>query len=768
MKKLSFVFFAVVVFSFTSIFAQPWEKIGWDGGGTAKIVKAGGKLFVASEYDGVYTSDQTGDNWTPFNTGLPNYYTDHNSADLFVSKNYLLYISHDSTLSRTIYRSSASSANWQHVATPGPSGTELKDVAMLGGDSILVAVEDLFAFDQTTAGIYLSPDGGNSWSQLKQGLPGLPVNVRFAATDRAICLYADIFDTLTFDYLPGSLYRSPDRGKTWVKAVTGLPDTFAITNFASNGLVFVASVDAYIDGFPGFAGIFRSANGILWQPAPTGLDTLDNSTFALFTIDSMFFLNMFGAYKSIDQGVTWIPILDNESRLYNSGVITSRGIFLSSDGTLSVASDALTATTSLTPASKGIQGFASSITFASEKGVYGIQTIDYLSSGLLRSMDNGAAASWEYPLFSSAAFEMSFAPWIHSGTTYYAGGHDIAGDHPLVLASSDLSGNLQDAWTPRTALPGDGFTVTLDVSGDTILAGTSAIEGSKGFVYISTDDGSSWKGITPSVASNEEFSKVKLFGSAFYVVDQQGTLRISGNGGTSWSIVHSGIDSGFQAKAFAVQNGKLIVAGNVSKGSAAEVPSVYMTADNSSWQKIGTGYDTKMYISDLASDGTSLYLVSDPAHSNPYHRDYSQIYRSADGGLTWKQLGDNVIDGRRITVGGEYIFATGEGGGYRFAKPAGSVRRADAKDRAHLSIVSVYPNPANIEANISYSVPERSNVTVALYDMTGRRAATLADEEEEAGLYESKLDPQKLASGAYILEITASGERAMRVVQIVK
>ncbi len=66
-----------------------------------------------------------------------------------------------------------------------------------------------------------------------------------------------------------------------------------------------------------------------------------------------------------------------------------------------------------------------------------------------------------------------------------------------------------------------------------------------------------------------------------------------------------------------------------------------------------------------------------------------------------------------------------------------------------------YPNPFNPNTKISYSVAERNNVTLKVYDMLGREVATLVNTTKDAGNYEVNFDASKLASGLYIYKIQA-------------
>lgn len=65
-----------------------------------------------------------------------------------------------------------------------------------------------------------------------------------------------------------------------------------------------------------------------------------------------------------------------------------------------------------------------------------------------------------------------------------------------------------------------------------------------------------------------------------------------------------------------------------------------------------------------------------------------------------------------------------------------------------------YPNPFNPATRIRYELPERSFITIRVYDVLGKEIATLVNEEKLSGSYEVEFDEKGLASGIYYYRIT--------------
>lgn len=79
-----------------------------------------------------------------------------------------------------------------------------------------------------------------------------------------------------------------------------------------------------------------------------------------------------------------------------------------------------------------------------------------------------------------------------------------------------------------------------------------------------------------------------------------------------------------------------------------------------------------------------------------------------------------------------------------------------------------YPNPFNPSTTIKFAVPKSSLVNIKVYDLTGQEVASLVNEVKEAGTYEIKFDAQGLASGVYILRMTADNFSSVRKLNILK
>jgi len=66
-----------------------------------------------------------------------------------------------------------------------------------------------------------------------------------------------------------------------------------------------------------------------------------------------------------------------------------------------------------------------------------------------------------------------------------------------------------------------------------------------------------------------------------------------------------------------------------------------------------------------------------------------------------------------------------------------------------------YPNPFNPTTQIVFDLPKAGEVTLTVYDMTGRVVSTLVNGYKSAGRYDVTFDGSGLASGAYIYRLQA-------------
>jgi hypothetical protein len=79
-----------------------------------------------------------------------------------------------------------------------------------------------------------------------------------------------------------------------------------------------------------------------------------------------------------------------------------------------------------------------------------------------------------------------------------------------------------------------------------------------------------------------------------------------------------------------------------------------------------------------------------------------------------------------------------------------------------------YPNPFNHSTLIKYSIPERSEVEIAVYDITGSEINVVINEEKSAGTHEIIWSSNNLPGGVYFYRIRAGNLTAVKKMLIVK
>ncbi|MBZ0198793.1 MAG: T9SS type A sorting domain-containing protein [Ignavibacteriaceae bacterium] len=82
--------------------------------------------------------------------------------------------------------------------------------------------------------------------------------------------------------------------------------------------------------------------------------------------------------------------------------------------------------------------------------------------------------------------------------------------------------------------------------------------------------------------------------------------------------------------------------------------------------------------------------------------------------------------------------------------------------------VQNFPNPFNPATQIEYALPKATRVLLEVFNMLGEKAATLVNEEKEAGSYKVEFSGKGLTSGMYIYSIKTNENSAVRKMILLK
>jgi len=87
------------------------------------------------------------------------------------------------------------------------------------------------------------------------------------------------------------------------------------------------------------------------------------------------------------------------------------------------------------------------------------------------------------------------------------------------------------------------------------------------------------------------------------------------------------------------------------------------------------------------------------------------------------------------------------------------------EETPELALYAAYPSPSREVVNFAYSLPADGRAVLSVYDLSGRRVATLVDSELTAGRHEVAWDCAGIPSGVYLYRLeTNSGSLTRRLV----
>lgn len=85
--------------------------------------------------------------------------------------------------------------------------------------------------------------------------------------------------------------------------------------------------------------------------------------------------------------------------------------------------------------------------------------------------------------------------------------------------------------------------------------------------------------------------------------------------------------------------------------------------------------------------------------------------------------------------------------------------------------VSAYPNPVRDQGTIEYVLPERTSVTLEIYDLMGRHLQTLVQDDQRAGVHRVRWPTSSastLSAGTYFYRLQIGGQSTLRKITLLR
>ncbi len=334
-----------------------------------------------------------------------------------------------------------------------------------------------------------------------------------------------------------------------------------------------------------------------------------------------------------------------------------------------------------------------------------------------------------------------------------------------------------------------------------ILIGSILYTATEDGIYKSTDNAASWvkKSDGIIIGSGSTFiSAQSIFElNGVLITGTYSGIYRSTNGGENWLTTNiSGMH--IWAKNFTLHNGIIFAA-----RESINNPTGYTSTNNGlTWSNL-TGpsfFPTITFFSEpgklftgtihgawlSTNNGVNWAERSIGLTSDPYNSSFirvngvlvsslkfggSGMFKSSNDGILWENFGQglpflNSIN-EIIIFNGKILAATSSGIYQRNTSEVTGITQISMEIPNNFSLSQNYPNPFNPATKIKFSIPSTDGntqrVMLTVFDITGRQAAILVNNELKSGIYEADFDASSLASGIYFykLEVFSDGNNSI-------
>ena len=745
-------------------------------------------VYASAATGGVYRSEDAGFTWTPIfddQAVLP-------VGDLAVHPTDpgTIWVgtgeangSHNNFAGGGLYRSADAGLTWDFLGLGESYSIGRIRIDPTDPDRVFVAALGAYFGKNEERGVFRTEDGGRTWERVLFLSDSTAVIDLAMRPDDPDVLFATSWERIrrpTGSHLNGptsGLWRSTDGGDTWEElgAANGLPDP-DVTAVGRIGLATCEGTPetmyAYYTDGNFYVGIYRSDDGgdtwtdfdpneranvgtpFLWWMGQIRCRPDDPEE--VFVLDVPLIRRQANGTWSVDYGSFDVLHVDHHAMAFKPD--DPHVVLSGNDGGIDRSTDGGGSWTAIN--GLGItQFYEIGLDAQNPQRLYG-GTQD---NGTNRTL-TGALDGWDV-IYGGDGFYTIVDPTdpntIYAESQFGNLGKSTDGGTSFFSALDGIDPNEPTNWsTPVVMDPSDS---------ETLYYGTNR-------VYRTTNGAASWTAFSPQLTRTPEIPRINTVttigvspadAETVWAGTADGKVWVTQDGGALWADV-TGANLPYRWVTRVVPDPADPLVAYVSFSGLKwydPVPHVFRTDDaGQTWTDV----------SDNLPDAPVNALAVDPVNPNVvYVGSDVGAFVSATRGGGWEALGTglpavSVYDLKVHPT--ERFLAAGTHGRSMWRLDLSNVTTANEPAGAPLDFAldAAYPNPFATSTTLRYRLGAPADVRVEVFDVSGRRVAILADEQQPSGEHRVTWDAAEVASGTYVVRLSAGDRQASRRVTIAR